>query len=624
MAKVSFDGLNKQIHILPGVTSIDVASELYSEWKRWLITGDNSKWEQAFRTSGGDPTNPDQTSFTPQYFFLMNGWQVEGSTGETIIISTNLYPDDGDFDAMLVQSNNTSINLQLSNSPVVSSDLEKALAYGGMVYVNSFVTESGTSYPYGTTARPVSNMIDAIAVAAQFGIQKFHVVGTITVTGDYDRFEVFGGAGETEIIINGNVTLSNGVFKKCTIIGDLNGSYGMIYTGCHFADGLENLSGQVFNTGFRGSFKIKENADILMIDCYSEIGGAGSPTLIMPDNPASSNNIALRGYMGGLLVKGFKGAGMNGTISFISGKCTLDSTNTGGYVSIRNIPFNAFTNNSNGTTVDTDSLLASQKTLSDAVKKIEYSQSIIIDTVNGFAGAAYPSGTASHPVNNLADAHTIAENNNIYNFILRSDLTIDAPLSDGYIFTGKSGGETITLTGTALPQTTLKNVYVTGDAGGVLMRFEGCRIAGVTNFVGSMWDCIIMDDIAIASGSEFLFKNCFTAAYSEINANTSTPVIYMGSLLDEEKIIGNIRGWHGPLQIANMDNTLKSLTIHADAGYLIIDSSNTDGWLYAQGFNSNAIVNNSSGDFFFNSNELKVKTDDESREASKADIEVLL
>jgi len=51
-----------------------------------------------------------------------------------------------------------------------------------------------------------------------------------------------------------------------------------------------------------------------------------------------------------------------------------------------------------------------------------------------------------------------------------------------------------------------------------------------------------MDDIHVKSDSEFLMRNCFTAAFSEINADTSTPVLNLGTLGDDKKIIGNIRG----------------------------------------------------------------------------------
>jgi len=69
-----------------------------------------------------------------------------------------------------------------------------------------------------------------------------------------------------------------------------------------------------------------------------------------------------------------------------------------------------------------------------------------------------------------------------------------------------------------------------------------------------------------------------------------------------------------------MDNTNKSITIHGDAGYLIIDSTNTDGWMYVQGFNPQGIVNNSSGNFHFNIEELSHTTDEESRRKSKAKV----
>ena len=98
----------------------------------------------------------------------------------------------------------------------------------------------------------------------------------------------------------------------------------------------------------------------------------------------------------------------------------------------------------------------------------------------------------------------------------------------------------------------------------------------------------------------------------------------MGDLLDGESVVVSMRGWHGPLQVSNIDNQTKSLTLHADAAFLIIDDTNTDGYLFMQGLNPQAIVDLSSGTFFSNKAELSVTTDDESRRKSKANLGPLL
>jgi len=91
--KVTFDGENKLITINSGVTDIDVGIDIYYEWKKWVLEGDNSKYLAAFRAFGGDPTTTNQTA--PNYYFLTNGWIVRAQD-LTLSVNWNLYSDDYD------------------------------------------------------------------------------------------------------------------------------------------------------------------------------------------------------------------------------------------------------------------------------------------------------------------------------------------------------------------------------------------------------------------------------------------------------------------------------------------------------------------------------------------------
>jgi len=114
--KVTFDGPNKLITINDDVTYIDVGTDLYSAWKHWWLEDDNSKYAQAFRTFGGDPTNADGTQFAPQYFFLMNGWRVVVD-GTNVTFHTNLYTDEGESPYII--KNNGSVSAAISDAQVV-------------------------------------------------------------------------------------------------------------------------------------------------------------------------------------------------------------------------------------------------------------------------------------------------------------------------------------------------------------------------------------------------------------------------------------------------------------------------------------------------------------------------
>lgn len=94
--KVTFDGVNKRIYINSEVTDIDADTDLYSDWKEWVLLEDNAKFEQAFRTTGGDPLPGNRK--VGQYFFLLNDWKLvppADTLTDDIQIVGNLYTEDG-------------------------------------------------------------------------------------------------------------------------------------------------------------------------------------------------------------------------------------------------------------------------------------------------------------------------------------------------------------------------------------------------------------------------------------------------------------------------------------------------------------------------------------------------
>ena len=175
----------------------------------------------------------------------MNGWTIVANNGLNIQIQLNLYPDpDGTTttQSMITSSNNTNVFNRQSDSPIVASELEKSLEYGGIIYVDSSATETGNVYPYGTAAKPVNNMQHAIEVGAFYGFKRFYVMGTIEITSEVSDFEVHGGAGET-VITNTGYTVSNAKFFDCTFEGDLGALSSRVeYRDCHIANGAINLT----------------------------------------------------------------------------------------------------------------------------------------------------------------------------------------------------------------------------------------------------------------------------------------------------------------------------------------------------------------------------------------------
>lgn len=83
---ITFDPINKRI-VLDSANA--TAGQIYSRWKEWVLTGENTKYEQAFSVLGGDPLGGGL--FVASYFFLMNGWRIRPmEANHTLILEGNI------------------------------------------------------------------------------------------------------------------------------------------------------------------------------------------------------------------------------------------------------------------------------------------------------------------------------------------------------------------------------------------------------------------------------------------------------------------------------------------------------------------------------------------------------
>jgi hypothetical protein len=90
MSKVSFDGESRTISVLPGETDISIKTDIYSEWKNWVVG--NAQYLPAVRVIGGDPIGGGL--FAGDIYFLINGWQIR-IPNNNVNVSGVIYHDDG-------------------------------------------------------------------------------------------------------------------------------------------------------------------------------------------------------------------------------------------------------------------------------------------------------------------------------------------------------------------------------------------------------------------------------------------------------------------------------------------------------------------------------------------------
>jgi hypothetical protein len=344
----TFSGQTKRIIITSGVTDVDV-QDMYSRWKNWSQTSDNSKFLQAFRTFGGDPTIAGQ--FAPRYFFLTNGWRVVVDSNNDVNFATNLYTDE--LEPPVIVSGDSTASIFNSDAVNVENEVSQTLDYAEHIQINSAIGTSGTTYPVGTAFQPVNNLSDAITIAQERNISELRIFGPIDFDVDLNNAYTIRGGNIRDVVDVKGVNLSGCTFNQCILRGSFNGN--VAFDNCLIEDGFSGITnGSVEmlaqHTGLQGKFYLPDNANITMVDCFSQIPGNTSPEVFL----GNDISLSMRRYSGGLAIYDCD-TGTTVTIEYTAGNCRLLSGNTAGEIEIRGI--SKLTDQSSGTTVGTDGLL---------------------------------------------------------------------------------------------------------------------------------------------------------------------------------------------------------------------------------------------------------------------------
>ena len=128
----TFDGANKRIRINNSAVSNGVVTftpqQLWAEYIDWYLTGDNSKYGEAFRTIGGDIVNSQTGEAVGIYLFMRNdlGWRGVPPTvdGVAVVINGAFYAEDSTLPVMennVGQETDLVINRSVINTAIVSS-----------------------------------------------------------------------------------------------------------------------------------------------------------------------------------------------------------------------------------------------------------------------------------------------------------------------------------------------------------------------------------------------------------------------------------------------------------------------------------------------------------------------
>jgi len=189
---------------------------------------------------------------------------------------------------------------------------------------------------------------------------------------------------------------------------------------------------------------------------------------------------------------------------------------------------------------------------------------VAIDEGSIYSGITFPVGTRGFPVNNLPDAHTIADNRGINEFVYLASGTIStADISDGHtIMSDNKVKVTITVSPLAnVTDTIFKNVAMSGtlDGGNVI---DECNVGDINFFNGEILNSSLIGTIQLGGGISAAISSCQQSDPAII------PIIDMNGS-GQDLIISNWKG--GQVKIIN--STGAGHHVITGDGEVIIDAS---------------------------------------------------
>jgi hypothetical protein len=225
-------------------------------------------------------------------------------------------------------------------------------------------------------------------------------------------------------------------------------------------------------------------------------------------------------------------------------------------------------------------------TFSEQINAQSFTDDVVsIDTIDGLPGTSFPRGTPTDPVDNLADAYTIALAQKLRGFSLRGAISLDRDY-EGYRFKGTIGKATavITLNSYSVNNSSFNLVTITGIGSGNLFAAQ-IKILALTGVSGTFKNCGLENFVLPALTVQTELIHC----YSTI-AGTNQPYIDLQAGTGPELIV---RDYWGGLEIRNVDQSAQDVSVDLGAGSLTIASSCTAGTIVVRGVGT--LTNNSAG-----------------------------
>jgi len=273
--------------------------------------------------------------------------------------------------------NPNNVSVQVSNSAgLQDAESLQAGSFDGRVTVDTTSSFTGTTFPTGTAKFPVNNLADARLIAEDRGLRVIRIMTSMSFTaGDFSPGYTFEGVSPvvTTVTLAAGVNITKCTFLNMTIEGVMDGQNTIV--GCHTLD-ITFFNGAIHESALEGTITLSGGVEATIFDCWSSVSGGGPTDHPTIDMNGAGNQLALRGWDGGLGIENCSGVGAS-SLDFDSGRVTFDVNNTGGVFTIRGIA-DVFDNSAGATVND----LTVNKRLADLVDDLE-NRLVTVDNGNG-------------------------------------------------------------------------------------------------------------------------------------------------------------------------------------------------------------------------------------------------
>ena len=213
------------------------------------------------------------------------------------------------------------------------------------------------------------------------------------------------------------------------------------------------------------------------------------------------------------------------------------------------------------------------------LSSIQYSSfngGVTLDTASSYSGVEFPVGTPQEPVNNLADAMTIANNRGFTTIYVLGDITIDsgADYSD-MTFVGESQTKsTFTIDAAAnVENCEFYDAAITGTLDGNA-KLRNCLLQTLNYINGMIEQCILSTGTITLGGSLTAhFLDCWSGA-----PDTTTPVIDLGGSGQPLAM----RNYNGGITLQNKTGS-ENVNIDLNSGQIRLKDTVTGGKIVCRG-----------------------------------------